>query len=101
MPLRRKTPAGLESANTRGGGCRFHQHLDTSCELDMEQLRYGCGGFSWELLDDMRFRPLAWLELHHPEFVFGLSLKKPRKGDCDYMAELRRGRWRTARWRTA
>ena len=100
MPPRRSPR--IETAPSRGGGMRYHEPICNDVEsLDAEDLPFGCGGFMSGLLDDMRWRPARWLELHYPELTFGLSAKKPRRSECDYIMQLDRGTaWRTAKWRT-
>jgi len=97
----RRSPR-IETAASRGP-FRYHPPINNDVEsLENEDLPYGCGGFTSGLLDNMRWRPTSWLELHYPELTFGLSAKKPRRSECDYMMQLDRSRaWRTAKWRTA
>ncbi len=99
MTPQRRTPQGLETANTRST-YRYHPHADWSCELDSESLPFGCGGWQSDLLDDMRSRPAKWLALHYPELTFSIvPTKKQTKGHA-YWEQCGKS-YRVADWRTA
>lgn len=99
MKLVPKIPEGLETANTRGGGLRWHSHLDVSCEIDREEIPYGASHFEGKLLEDMRTLSQLRLERLYPEMIFGFhdDAKEPKQRD--YRVRVRNG-WRWAQWRS-
>lgn len=97
MPPRRSPQ--IETAASRGP-YRYHAPIDSACEsLEAEALPFGCGGWQWDLLDDMRYRDSRYLELHYPELTFDIVTGKKPKGHA-YVVDIGRGRHRTADWRT-
>lgn len=100
MKAERRTPSGLETGFARGPYA-YHGPLDNTCEsLEVESLPFGCGGWQSDLLDDMQWRPAAWLDKHYPELVFGrVATKKLTKGHA-YHTDCGKT-YRVADWRTA
>ena len=97
----RATPAGLETANTRGGGLRYHEPMDNAVEnLDAEVIPYGASHFQEGLMEDMRMHSQRYLEIHYPELVFGWHEGRKSPVDRDFKVQLTGG-WRWAQWRTA
>lgn len=96
----RSAPAGLETANTRGGGLRWHRHQDWSCEIDCEQIPYGASHFEGRLLEDMRVLSQARLEKVYKELIFGFHEGPQEPKQRDFRAKLTdsRGRCRGYRW---
>ena len=106
MRLTRKTPAGLESPNTRGAGYRYHQHIDWSSELEREDIAFGASHWTSQLIEDMRARHISYLEKHYPELVFRKVSGRKRKYGWlaplghEYKVELADHWWVVADWRT-
>ncbi len=88
----------IETSISRGP-YRIHGRLDWSCGLDVEDLQFGCSGFTSSLVEDMRWRGVEWLGKHYPELVFQFVRGKKPAGH-DY-AESVKGGHIVADWRTA
>lgn len=98
---KRKPPAGLETAASRGPN-RYHRQLDSSCQsIEMEEIdhwRDGC--FQPDLYDRMEWMPLADLHKHYPELVFARLRSKTKPKGWDIVVGSA-PRYCVARWRTA
>lgn len=107
MKSSRITPAGLETANTRGGGLRYHEPVDNSVEsLNVEDIPYGSSHWTGQLMEDMRNLDQPRLEKLYRELVFGFhqGRDEPKQRDYRVMLHDSRGRcrgWRWASWRGA
>lgn len=99
MKPKRRLPDGLETPASRGF-YRIHTPIDNSCQsLDMEELPFGSGGFSGQLLSDMYSRPLSWLDSHYPELTFSYARKVKDAKRHEYHVLFKPGLYRVADWR--
>lgn len=57
----------------------LHVPLDNSCQcIEAEDLYWNFSDFEGDLRDDIRWRPIDWLEKHYPELIFEFSKIKPK-----------------------
>lgn len=74
----------------------YHNPLDTACGAIESEEIVNHSDLDYEIQEDMKWRPLKWLEGHYPELEFGLCTTRIK---ADFLARYAHKKYIWANWR--